>query len=114
MVPPSPIPPPQGAANPQLFRNTSKVTHDILIAAKVALKVVMSDVKESAVRKVAAQFFSRQSPSPEISVDSEEVFVLGNTSGGETKFSQPKKAKLSENLKISEHIPQVSPFLQHK
>ena len=76
------------------------------------LKLVVFDAKESEVRKVAATGSSSGSvdkehsyvlanpPSPvmEISVEDEEVSVLGNTSGGETQFSQPKKANLSENL----------------
>ena len=38
------------------------------------------------------------SPAMEISVDAEEVSVLGTTLSGETQFSQPKEAKMSKNF----------------
>jgi hypothetical protein len=49
-----------------------------------------------------------------MSVNEEEVSVLGNTSGGEIQFSKAKKAKLSENLKTSDQVSNVSPILHHK
>ena len=54
------------------------------------------------------------SPAMEISVNDEEVSVQGNMSGVETQFSQPKKAKLSESLKLSDQVSNVSPVLHHK
>ena len=53
-------------------------------------------------------------PAMEISVDAEEVSVLGTNLSGETQFSKPKKAKLSENVKISDQVSHVSPVLHHK
>ena len=44
-------------------------------------------------------------------MDAEEALMLGNTFRGE--FSQPKKAKISENLKLSDNVPNVSPILHH-
>ena len=51
---------------------------------------------------------------PWFSVDTDEVSMQDNTSGGEIQFSQPKKAKLPENLKKSDKVSNVSPVLQHK
>ena len=45
-------------------------------------------------------------------MDAEEALMLGNTFRGE--FSQPKKAKMSENLKLSDNVLNVSPILHHK
>ena len=127
----APAPPPPVQANPELFRNPYKASREILIAAKAALKVVVPAVRESGVKKVAAapavsepavkevvavdkehSYVLANPPSPalEISVNGEEVSVLGNTSGGETQFSQAKKAKLSEHLAISE-VSSISPVL---
>ena len=53
-------------------------------------------------------------PAMEISVDAEEVSVVGTNLSGETQFSKPKKAKLSENVKIGDQVPHVSPVLHHK
>ena len=129
----APAPPPPVQANPELFRNPYKASREILIAAKAALKVVVPAVRESGVKKVAAapavsepavkevvavdkehSYVLANPPSPalEISVndEDEEVSVLGNTSGGETQFSQAKKAKLSEHLAISE-VSSISPVL---
>jgi hypothetical protein len=135
VVPPPPLLPPPVPANPQLFRNPYKATSAILIAAKAALKVVVPEVSERAVQKVAAavaepavqevaaavaadehSYVLANPPSPamEISVDAEDFSVLGNTSGVETQFSQPKKAKLSENLNLSDQVPHFSPVLHHK
>ena len=49
----------------------------------------------------------------EVSVDAEEDSMLENISGGQTEFSKPKRAKLSENLQIDQ-TPHVSPVLHHK
>jgi hypothetical protein len=123
VVPPPPLLPPPVPANPQLFRNPYKATSAILIAAKAALKVVVPEVSEPAVQEVAAAVAADEhsyvlanppSPAMEISVDAEDFSVLGNTSGVETQFSQPKKAKLSENLNLRDQVPNVSPVLHHK
>ena len=53
------------------------------------------------------------SPAMEISVDTDEVSMLDNASGGEIQFSQPKKAKLSDHLKMSDQVSNVSPDLHH-
>ena len=86
--------------------------------------MVVPEVSESAVKKVAAEGSANKehsyvlanppSPAMEISVDTEDVSVLGNTSGGETQFPQPKKAKLSENVNLSDQVLHVSPVLHHK
>ena len=121
VAPPPPPLPPQVQANPELFRNPYKATREILVAAKAALKVVLPEVRESPVKEVAAvekehSYVLANPPSPamEISVNDEEVSVLGNTSFGEPQSSQAKKAKLAENLKISDQVSKVSPVLHHK
>ena len=45
-------------------------------------------------------------------MDPDEALMLENTL--RVEFSQPKKAKMSENLKLSDNVPNVSPILHHK
>ena len=132
VVPPPPAPPPQVQANPELFRNPYKATREILLAAKAALKVVVTEVRESVVKEVTAPkvaapvdkehcYVLAYPPSPalEVSVNDEGLSdeglsVTGNTSGGGTQLSQPKKAKLSGDLDQSDQALSVSPILHHK
>ena len=45
-------------------------------------------------------------------MDPDEALMLENTL--RVEFSQPKKAKMSENLKLSDNVPNVSPIVHQK
>jgi hypothetical protein len=119
------------AANPQLFRNPYKVTSEILNAAKAALKGVEPrqakvPSREASSRAAASAHVAKDdiehsfvladppSPAMEVSVDTENVSMQGNTASGESLFSQPKKAKLSAELIMKDDkFLSSSPDLHH-
>ena len=122
--PPPPPPPPQVQANPELFRNPYKANRDILLAAKASLRKVVPIVEEVAPEVPAAEFgdgdehsyalANPPSPALEVSVDSVNPSMEGNTSSGESLKSQPKKAKLLADLNIVDENLSSSPELPHK